>query len=345
MGKAMIRLAIIGVGWAGERQVQAIQELGHSVAATCLVDSDHDFLEAKAEELQIAKIYTDLHAALADDEIDAVSICTPHGLHCSMALDAAAAGKHILCEKPIALTVDEATRMIQAAEANEVKLYIAENLCYTALAKTLKAFVSSGQHIGELLAVNFVGGFQARNFGYPGRRDWLTLPDKGGTGTWMLHGIHSMAQLRYILGEVETVYLREHHARSFERPDIEGTMTGLLSLASGVQVAVLQTCEVSLTGDLPGYTLYGHEGVIRASQAGYTVYDKDGAQSLRQDWPPLAISDYAAEIEAFADYVTIGREGPTTGYSERRSLAVVQAGYESAQSGRPVNLKERFGEL
>ena len=62
-------------------------------------------------------------------------------------------------------------------------------------------------------------------------------------------------------------------------------------------------------------------------------------------YPEIALSSYAQEIEAFADYVAGISEGPTTGYSERRSLAIIQAGYESARTGKPVHLEERFGEL
>jgi predicted dehydrogenase len=105
----------------------------------------------------------------------------------------------------------------------------------------LRWVVSAREHIGELISASMTFGFRAPNFGYPGRRAWLTQPQQGGTGTWMLHGIHTMAQLRYILGEVETVYLRQHHAQSFERPDIEGTMTGVLTLESGVSVTVVQS--------------------------------------------------------------------------------------------------------
>ena len=341
----MLNIAVVGVGWAGERQVKAIRELDRKVRVACLVDNDPDFLAAKAAELDIEKTYTEYHAALADAEVDAVSICTPHKLHCPMARDAAAARKHILCEKPMALTVAEASNMIQAAEANDVRLYVAESMCYTPMSQTLKRIVETGQYIGELVAASYVGGFQARNFAYPGRRDWLTQPDKGGTGTWMLHGIHSVAQLRYVLGEVETVYMREHHAASFERRDIEGTMSGTLALARGVSVSVLQTCEVKLRGELPGYTLYGDRGILRATREGYMVFDNQGTAPERFVWTDAVLSEYAQEIEAFADYVAGIREGPTTGYTERRSLAVVQAGYESARSSEAINLTERFGEL
>ena len=342
----MLRIAILGVGWAGTRHVEAIRELGKKVTVECLVDNDSVHLKAKAEELGIDKTYTAVRDALSDPEVDTVSVCLPHSLHCPVTLEAAAAEKHVLCEKPMALTVEEATRMIEAAERHSVKLYVAENEPYHPMAKLLKEIVDTGKYIGELAFASLVRGFRAQRYGYPGRRAWLSTPKLGGTGTWMLHGIHSMAQLRFILGEVETVYMREHHASSFTRPDLEGTMSGLLTLESGVHVSVVQTCETRLFRDLGGYTIHGDSGSIRASREGCEVFSDEfdqGSSSLR--YPEEPLSPYAQEIEAFADYVTGTSVGPTTGKSERRSLAIVQAGYESAQSGRPVSMKERFGEL
>jgi predicted dehydrogenase len=163
----------------------------------------------------------------------------------------------------------------------------------------------------------------------------------------MLHGIHSMAQLRFILGEVETVTMQEHHARSFERTDLEGTMSGLLTLESGLPVSVVQTCETRLPGSLGGYVLHGDQGSLRATRDGCEVFAgaREGEEPLFLPYPEEDLSDYAQEIEAFADTVSGVVEGPTTARSERRSLAIVQAGYESARSGQPVRLRERFGEL
>ncbi len=341
----MLRIAIIGVGWAGTRHIQAIQELGRKVRVDCLVDNDADFLGAKAEEFGVQKTYTNFQAALTDPGIDAVSICTPHTLHCPMALAAAEAKKHILCEKPISLTVAEATQMIEAAEKHGVKLYVAENEPYTAMAKCLREIAQTGKYIGELTFASMVKGFRAQEYGYPGRRAWLALPELGGTGTWMLHGIHSIAHLRYIFGDVETVYLQQHRASSFARTDLEGTVSGLLTLKRGAHVSVVQTCETRLSHNLGGFIIHGDQGSIRASRDGYQIFNDDHQNPSLIPYPAEVLSAYAQEMEAFADYVTGVAVGPTTGESERRSLAVVQAGYESVQSGQPVNLQERFGAL
>jgi predicted dehydrogenase len=344
----MLRVAVIGIGWAGTRHVQAIGELGRKVTVDCLVDNDASHLALKAEGLGVNKTYTEYRDALADPDVDAVSICAPHNLHCPMALEAAEAGKHILCEKPMALTVDNASRMITAAEKHGVKLYVAENLPYEPMSRFLREIAQSGQYVGELTFVSLARGFWGQSYGYPGRRAWLALPELGGTGTWMLHGIHTVAQLRYIFGEVEMVYVREHRASSYVRNDLEGTMSGLLTMQSGIHVSVVQTSETRLPGNLGGYVLYGDRGSLRASRDGCEVFDNaagNDQEPLLLKYPEGALSSYAQEIEAFADYVAGDSEGPTTGYSERRSLAIVQAGYESARTGKPVRLEERFGKL
>ena len=352
----MLRTAIIGVGWAGARHAEAIRELeAHSsgrddippdrkIAVECLVDNDPDFLASKASELSVPKTYTNHRDALADPKVDAVSICAPHALHCPIAVDAAQAGKHILVEKPMALTVAEATRMMQEADKNGVKLYVAENVCYSPQSETLRAIVQSGRHIGELTAASVVNGFRAPDYGYPDRRAWLSTPQEGGTGSWMLHGIHRVAQLRFVLGEVAKVYLCEHKASSFSRTDLEATMSGLFTLTSGQHLSIVQTCETRLYGNLGGYIMHGDQGSIRASEIGYEIYDEENDGTF-VPYADEDLSSYAREYQAFADYVAGTATGPTTAASERRSLAVVEAGYASVHNGQSIDLKEYFGEL
>jgi len=344
----MLRLAILGVGWAGQRQIHAVRELNRKVTIECAVDNDAPFLANQAQTLGIDKTYTDYRHALNDPDVNAVSICLPHDIHHTVATDAAAAGKHILCEKPIAITVAQATDMIRAADAHRVKLYVAENAVYTARAKLLRRLVREGTYIGNLTSALKIGGFAAPVYGYPGRRAWLASKDRGGGGMWILQGIHSMAELRFVLGEVTVVYMQEHHAPSFQRTDLEATMSGLLTMAAGIHVFVLQTAETRLPGNVGGYVIHGDEGTIRAGKDHVEVFssriDSD-KEPLVLQYPPQQLSEYAQEIEAFADYVAGVSVGPTTAHSERRTLAIIQAGYESAQTGRTINLKERFGDL
>ncbi|MBT7860681.1 MAG: Gfo/Idh/MocA family oxidoreductase [Gemmatimonadetes bacterium] len=340
----MMRLAIIGVGWAGQRQVQALAELGDEIELVCCVDDDAEHLARVAAEHGVADTRADLTSVLQDGTVDAVSLCTPHALHASMAIAAAEAGKHVIVEKPMALSVEEATSMIEAAERAGVRLYVAESATHQPLAGFLREVVQSRRHIGELVTATVMDGFRAPDYGYPDRRAWLGQPALGGTGTWMLHGIHTVAQLRYVFGEVATVYAHQHRTSGFKRRDIEATMDLQLTLSSGASVHVVQSSETRFPADMGGYTIFGDLGCLRARRDKCWFIDDEGEQEC-VTMPAAQPSEFAQELAGFAQWVLGEDPGPTTGRSERRSLAIVQAGYESAASGRPIDLVQRFGEL
>jgi predicted dehydrogenase len=241
------------------------------------------------------------------------------------------------------MNVAEATRMITAAAAAGVCLYVAESATYQPIAVFLREVVRSGRWIGEPTSARIAAGFRAPAYSYPDRRAWLAQPDKGGLGTWMLHGIHTIAQLRYILGQVVSVYAQQHRAASFQRDDIEATVHATLTMASGVTVQLLQTAETKIPADLAGYVLHGDRGSLHAHAADCRVF-ADDQNPTTVTIPPLKYTEHALELAAFADAVA-GVEGPTSGVSERRSLAVMQAGYESMASGQLVHLSTRFGLL
>jgi len=164
----------------------------------------------------------------------------------------------------------------------------------------------------------------------------------------LLNGIHTVARLRYILGEVAVVYMGEHKGPSFSREDVEGTMSGLLTLESGVHVWVLQSPETRLRGVFSGFRLHGEEGSVIATDERYAFLGNEAVGADPLEWhgfPDAELSSYALELLAFRQAVAGRAIGPTTGESERRSLSVVQAGYESAASGKPIHLRERFGPL
>jgi predicted dehydrogenase len=341
-------MAVVGMGWAGTRQVEAAVELGRDVAVVALVDHDPEFLAERSASLGIARTYPTLEAALDDDEVEAVSICTPHGLHAEQAIAAASAGRHVLVEKPMAMTVADATRMIDAADAASVVLYVAESESYMPYARRMREIVRSGDPIGKLTFAHLVSGYRATDPRYPGRRGWLTVPEQGGTGTWYLQGIHAVAALRYVLGEVAAVLAGEHRTASFQRPDLEATISAWLVLGNGLAVTFTQTTETNIPRHLRGFQLYGERGVVLGSRlGGYAVYHTetggDGPPEHHQY--PEGLSEYALELAAFARQVRSGDPGPTDGRSERRSLAVLEAGIESIRTGSRVVLAERFPEL
>lgn len=325
------RICVVGTGWAGTRQIEAVAELGGDIEVVALVDPDLEHVRGVADRFGIPAVHADYASVLSDDTIDALSVCTPHNTHKPISIAAAEAGKHVLCEKPLALSVQDGVEMNEAAEANGTTLFVAENECYTDLARFLKSEVAG--FVGEVLYVSVRSGFRNLDFGYAGRRAWLTQPDLGGTDTWTLHGIHTVAQIRFAFGEIEHVFMSPHSGSSTKRDDIAASMAGTLILSSGVSINLIQTTEIDF-GDLRTYDIYGSEGSISVNSKGYRLLDSEAASDV--PLPSTGLSSYAREIRAFVANVRGEVSGPTTGRSELQTLAVVQAGYESVRDRSAV---------
>ncbi len=327
------RICVIGGGWAGSRQIEAVAELASDVEVLALVDPDVEHATGVAARFGIGSVYDDYRSILSDDTIDAVSVCTPHDSHRDIAIQAAEAGKHVLCEKPLALSVQDGVEMNEVAERHGITLFVAENECYTAQARFLKTGLS--EIVGELLHVSVRSGFRSPDFGYSGRRAWLTEPEHGGTDTWTLQGVHTIAQIRFAFGEIEQVFMSPHSGASFRRRNLNASMTGTLVLEGGVAINLIQTSEVDF-GDLRTYDIYGSEGSIAVNSNGYRLLGSAAADFV--PFPATGLSSYAREIRAFVANVRGEQSGPTTGRSELQTLAVIQAGYESARDRSVVRL-------
>jgi len=322
----MFGICVVGAGWAGTRQIEAVAELGGDVEVLALVDPDLEHVRCVADRFAIAAVYPDCASVLSDHTIDALSVCTPHNTHKQIAIDAAEAGKHVLCEKPLALSVQDGVEMNEVAERNGTTLFVAENECYTELAQFLKNGIVD--LVGEILYVSVRAGFRSPDFEYAGRRAWLTKPEVGGTDTWTLHGVHTVAQIRFAFGEIEHVFMSPHSGSSVVRDDIAASMSGTLILENGLVVSLIQTTEIDF-GDVRTYDIYGSEASIAVNSKGYRLIESDEAGDI--SFPSTGLSSYAREIRAFVANVRGEELGPTTGRSELRTLAVVQAGYKSAR--------------
>lgn len=330
-----LRICIVGAGWAGTRQIEAARELGDEVEVVALVDPDADHARGVAERFDITSVHADYRAILSDDTLDAVSICTPHDTHKDIAVAALEAGLHVLCEKPLATSVQDGIEMNLVAERTGTILFVAENECYTNLADFLRRDIS--EFVGEVLYVSVRSGFRNPEFEYAGRRSWLTQPERGGTDTWTLHGTHTIAQIRFAFGEVERVFMSSRSGTSFLRDDIDASMAGTLVLRNGLTINLIQSSEVDF-GNLRTYAVHGSQGSLEANTKGYRLLGSDRADFV--PFPSGGLSSYALEIRAFAENVRGVAVGPTTGRSELRTLAVVQAGYQSAIDRSAVALPD-----
>jgi predicted dehydrogenase len=333
-----LRCAVVGVGWAGARLLEAVDELDGDIEVACLVDPDEERLAEVARRFGVERVHTRMHDALSDD-VEAVIVCSPHRHHAEQSLDAIQAGRHVLVEKPMALDLRDADAMVEAAARASVVLGVAENEVHEEWVAELRREVESGARIGEVAFGVVIAGGRMPDLRYPGRRAWLTEPGAGGTGSWMLHGIHTVAVARHVFGDFRRVHAVEHRTGSFERPDLEATMSLHLTTESGVPVHLVQTPEVDLGVDRRAITIYGDRGIIRADPDGWMQM---GAQGERAAMKAMKADgrarSYARELRAFVGAVRDGVTMSTSGASERHSLAVVLAALESVRAGRAVEI-------
>jgi len=316
-------LIVVGAGWAGEQHARAIRALeaaGTAVHLAALVDVDKEHLLGKAAELGAPDAFTDLGDALqAHPEAAGVVIATPHNLHRPHTAQAAAAGRHVLVEKPMALTLRDADAMIEACRRAGTTLMVAESVRYSRVMMAVRHALESGR-IGQVLSgrVNFIARGR-HTYAYPGRRAWLAQPRHGGSGIWMLNGIHVMSAARMIFGEVRRVTAR----------DAVATLT--------------------VSAELHGYGRFGDLAVFGSEGTLWCNWRKGGALHLfsGQSEEPQTVEfaadeqggasgSFVRQMEEFVDAATSGREPCTDGPGERATLAAVLAGYESMRTGCTV---------
>ncbi|MFW6146070.1 MAG: Gfo/Idh/MocA family protein [Planctomycetota bacterium] len=339
-------IIVVGAGWAGEHHVKAIQALqqeGRDVAIAALVDTDRDHLAQCASAWGIEPTFTELKDALAGTNAEAVLLATPHHLHRAAAEMAAAGGRHVLVEKPMALTLDDADAMIDACRKANVTLMVLESTRYQRR-NLLTADALRRGEIGQVLSgrINRIGRGR-HTYGYPGRRAWLADPDVCGGGIWMVNGIHLMSKARMFFGEVVRIDAREVHSARFESP-LEATVVALVDFDSGAVVTLTLSAELHGYGRYGDLAIFGADGTlgmadrkadtIEIHREGRTDAEvRDCTEPPRQD----ADGYFVRQIEEFLDAVDDGRDPVTSGASERASLAAVLAGYDSIRTGRPVS--------
>ncbi|HUW85175.1 MAG TPA: Gfo/Idh/MocA family oxidoreductase [Phycisphaerae bacterium] len=340
-------LIVVGAGWAGEHHVlaaQALQRTGVDTQVAALVDVDREHLAQKAAEWGISATYPDLPTALsAHPDAMGIVLATPHHLHRQGTEQAADAGRHVLVEKPMALTLEDADAMIDACRRAGTTLMVAESTRYQKSTIAVRDAIQAGK-IGQLLSGRMNMIFRGRHtYAYPGRRAWLADPTGGGSGIWMLNGIHGMSAVRLFLGEVTRIYARQVKSDAFQS-EPEATVVALISFDSGAELTMTVSAELHGYGRFGDLVLFGSEGTLElCCHAGseLRIYTDREPKIVPCDEPPTdnAEPHFVRQMQEFLDAVAQAREPFTSGASERESLAAILAGYESIQTGQPVVLK------
>lgn len=217
-----LQFGLIGTGFMGKAHAIALQSVATVFPETgapvldCLVDADADRAANLAQAWGFARAGDDWRELCADPDIDVVDICTPNHLHKEMALAAAAAGKHIYCEKPLGLSGPEAREIWQAAESAGVQTSMGFNYMCNPMIELAREMIVAGE-LGEVY--NFRGCYQEDYLSDPQSPfSWRCLRSQGGSGALNDLGTHLINMAEFLLGPMQSVYASLTTVHS-HRPD------------------------------------------------------------------------------------------------------------------------------
>ncbi len=335
----MINVGLIGVGGIAGAHLPAYATLDSAqVVALC----DKDPVRARGEGREIplniptgggtavqAKAYLDYRELVADAEVEAVDICLPTDLHADVAVAALEAGKHVLCEKPMALTVAECDRMIAAAAQSGRMLMVAHCVRFWPEYLALKAEIASG-NLGELLSAGFtrIGGMPAWSY-----ENWFADPARSGGAILDLH-VHDADFVRYLFGTPQSVsslgvengngithVLTDYRYADGKKVYAEGGW--FLSTQFPFQMTFMVRCERG------GIVMDGARGPL-------TVYP-DAGEAYQPALPEC--DGYRNEIRYFLECVANGVQPEiVTAFDARETIRMIHAEMASVRSGAPVAL-------
>ena len=313
------------------------------VQLSAICDVEPERLAEAGKKFHIEKLYQDYRDLLADPEIDAVIVCTPDYLHKEMTVAALQAGKHVLCEKPMAMEVSDCLEMIEAEKKYGKKLMIGQICRYTPGFMLAKKLIEEGR-IGELF---FVESEYAHDYSTAARgwHDWRVDASRP-REPYLGGGCHAVDLLRWIAGDPSEVMAYSNHKCLKDWP-VDDCTVSIMKFPNQVigKVMVSIGCKRSYT---MRSVFYGTRGTIITDNTSpyLTVYDSQTSifpevssneVGIRY---PVNINNHntTGEIESFADAVLNHTPVSTPGYEGAATVAVCLAAVESSKKGLPVQI-------
>jgi predicted dehydrogenase len=297
--------------------------------------ADLDEARAKGAAAESQASYTTDYRKLLEMELDAIINCLPHYLHHESTLLAAARKLHVLLEKPMCVTLDEAKEIITACEENGVKLMIGYVHRFRQELLDAKELIDTGQLGQVLVAAN---GFCVR--GGPHVPAWVWEKDKAGGGVLMYGGIHAVDWLRWFLGsEVRSVYgqVRTYSADM----DVEDGLVACLEFQNGAVASLVHNSPrySSVTGWRT--ELYGSKGMLIVT-LGESLEFSDDAMRFKRSYDRY--DHFERQMREFVTAIEQDREPWINARDGLLSLATVRAVYKSFETKMPVAITDLFGD-
>lgn len=336
-----IGFGIVSGGMIGKVHAEAINAIpGAKLVAVWSRDAARgQALAAKYNAIS----YTDYAQFIAHPGLDIVNVCSPSGLHLEHGRAAAAAGKHVLVEKPIEINLERADALIEACDEAGVKLGVIFQSRFLPMVQQMKAAIEAGKLGRLILGDAYVKWYRAPEYYADSWHGTMALD---GGGALINQAIHTIDLLRWMMGPVASAFALKQALR-YPQIEAEDTLVGNLQFANGALGAVVATTSVK-----PGFKrrleISGARGTIILDGDAISVWDIEGelsepraaAQITDGSSNPAAISTegHRRQIEDMLHAVLEDRQPIINGHEGRKSLEVVMALYQAATEQRIVRL-------
>ncbi len=346
-----IKWGVIGCGGIADRRTIPEGFVPSQLAELVFVqDIDESRAREVAEKYGVPRWSTNESDVLADSEVEAVYIATPTYLHHKHVLMAAEAGKHILCEKPLALNVQQAEEMVEACRSAGVKLGVNFMMRFHACHRHLRELVSSGQ-----MGTPVLGKAELTCWYPPIPGAFRQDPELGGGGALIDMGNHCIDLLEFILGQrvkrvcCFTANLVQDYATEDTASvliEFDGRAQGLVNALFNVPDAAAKNMLV-IYGSRGGAWSFGTIGqestgelhiTLEREQRGYDAAQARQEMAQEEVVRPEPVNIYQAHVDAFSRAVMEGQDPPIPGEEGLWSQRVIAACYESARTGQVVEL-------
>lgn len=346
-----IKIGIIGTGGISHMHMigYTAQE---NVEVTAACDLDANRLEAFGNKYGVEKLYTDYNEMLRKEELDGVSVCTWNNAHAPATIAALEAGKNVLCEKPMAMNVKEATAMQDAAEKAGKLLMIGFVKRFMKETEICREFIEKG-HLGDIY---YAKATYLRRCGNPG--GWFADMKRSGGGPLIDLGVHVIDQVRYLMGKPKAVSVSavtfnnlglRYDIKGIERYkaadyssycDVEDMASALIRFDNGTALAVETSFSLNLKEDTGNLELFG-------TRAGVKLEPKLEIYSQMEDYlvdisPRYHKGDkvfdqiFTAETAHFVDCIANGTDCISPVQDGVELMKILEAAYASAKAGKEV---------
>lgn len=339
MARGKIRVALLGCGGIAKGHIAAYQRMHDQCELVYCVDVDEPKARAFAEQGQ-CRWSTDYRSIL--DEVDAVDICTPPHLHAPMAIAAAERGKHVLTEKVMAITLEQADAMIRVAEANRVKLMVAYVTRFDPIWQCLHQAVEEGAAGRPYLVT-------CRTEHAPALASWRASWETFPMGCLLSHGCHYVDQMIWNCGDIAAATSLGSNTVRGDGLAREDTAVASFRFQNGMLGNFICSWAATHTNLYIEFNVYGTDGFL------HLTYGIDGVRRLdryqgkvvttlytfdpRQPGLDTGPKNFVGECEHFIDCIERDKEPLTNGREARKSMAAILAAYQGDDTNRIIWLE------